>query len=62
MNPKSSRPQKHAPQPVTLLELVEAASAVCEDENEVVTAVTKLLQEGTVELQGNFRDEPPENF
>lgn len=46
------------PQPVTLLELVEAVSDVSESEQEVLATVTYMLNSGRVRLSGSFRDTP----
>ncbi len=50
------------PQPVTLLELVEAVSEVSESENEVLATVVYMLNSGRVRLSGNFRDTPIRNL
>ena len=50
------------PRQVTLLELVEAVSAVASNEQEVIATVISMLTRGRVRLCGNFRDEPPEGF
>ena len=42
--------------PLTLLDLVAAASAIAEDEEEVVAIVTALLRSGRVRLAGGFRE------
>ncbi len=47
------------PQPVTLLELVEAVSEVSESEREILATVTYMLNSGRVRLSGTFRDTPP---
>jgi hypothetical protein len=44
------------PQPVTLLELVEAVSEVSESEQEILATVTYMLNSGRVRLSGSFRD------
>lgn len=46
------------PQPVTLLELVEAVSEVSESEQEVLATVTYMLNSGRVRLSGSFRGMP----
>ena len=51
-----------APQPVTLLELIEAVSEVSETEQEVLATVTYMLNSGRVRLSGNFRDTPVEKL
>ena len=43
------------PEPVTLLELVDAICDVTEDEREVVATVLHMLRSGAVKLRGNFR-------
>ena len=43
------------PEPVTLLELVDAVSDVTEDEQEIVATVLHMLRSGAVKLCGNFR-------
>lgn len=43
------------PEPVTLLELVDAVSDVSDDETEVVATVLHMLRSGTVKLCGNLR-------
>ena len=43
------------PEPVTLLELVDAVCDVTDDETEVVATVLHMLRTGTVKLCGNFR-------
>jgi hypothetical protein len=44
------------PQPVTLLELIEAVSEVSESEQEILATVTYMLNSGRVRLSGSFRD------
>jgi hypothetical protein len=46
------------PQPVTLLELIEAVSEASESEQEVLATVTYMLNSGRVRLTGSFRDTP----
>jgi hypothetical protein len=46
----------------TLLALVRSVSEVTRDEREVVATVLKLLRSGEVELCGNFRNAPIEDF
>ena len=46
------------PEPVTLLELIEAVSEVSESEQEVLATVTFMLNSGRVRLSGSFRDTP----
>ena len=43
------------PEPVTLLELVDAVCDVTDDEREVVATVLHMLRSGAVKLCGNFR-------
>ena len=43
------------PEPVTLLELVDAVCDVTGDDSEVVATVLHMLRSGTVKLRGNFR-------
>ena len=62
MNPESPSTLSQDAKQVTLLELVTAAADVCSDEGEVVSTVKDLLQQGSVQLRGSFRDEPIENF
>jgi hypothetical protein len=50
------------PLKMTLLELVEALSSITDDEREVVATVIAMLTHGSVKLQGNFREKPPETF
>jgi len=50
------------PQPVTLLELIEAVSEVSETEQEILATVTYMLNSGRVRLSGNFRDTPVEKL
>jgi hypothetical protein len=50
------------PQPVTLLELIEAVSEVSHSEQEVLATVTYMLNSGRVRLSGNFRDTPVEKL
>ena len=47
--------QKPEPEPVTLLELVDAVCDVTDDEREVVATVLHMLRSGAVKLRGNFR-------
>lgn len=47
--------EKPEPEPVTLLELVDAVCDVTDDEREVVATVLHMLRSGTVKLNGNFR-------
>lgn len=44
------------PQPVTLLEPVEAVSEVSESEQEILATVTYMLNSGRVRLSRSFRD------
>lgn len=44
------------PEPVTLLELVDAVCDVTDDEREVVSTVIHMLRSGAVKLCGNFRN------
>lgn len=44
------------PQPVTLLELIEAVSEVSENEQEVLATVTYMLNSGRIRLSGSFRN------
>lgn len=46
------------PQPLTLLELIDAVSEVSQSEQEVVATVVYMLQSGRVRLTGSFRDTP----
>jgi hypothetical protein len=46
------------PQPMTLLELIEAVSEVSESEHEVIATVSYMLNSGRVRLSGSFRDTP----
>jgi hypothetical protein len=48
--------QNREPEPVTLLELVDAVCDVTDDEREVVATVIHMLRSGAVKLCGNFRD------
>ena len=50
------------PESLTLLELVYAISAVAEDDRVVVNTVVSMLTSGRVQLRGNFRDDPVEDF
>ena len=50
------------PQRVTLLELVEAVSAVTDDDKEVAATVLSMLLRGRVRLCGNFCGEAVESF
>ncbi len=50
------------PQPVTLLELIEAVSEVSNTEQEVLATVTYMLNSGRIRLSGNFRDTPVEKL
>jgi hypothetical protein len=43
------------PEPVTLLELVDAVCESTDDEREVVATVLHMLRSGAVKLCGNFR-------
>ena len=52
----------HLPESITLLELVYAISAVAEDDRVVVNTVVSMLTSGRVQLRGNFRDDPVEDF
>jgi hypothetical protein len=52
----------HVPESVTLLELVYAISAICNDDEIVVDTAISMLAVGRVELRGNFRGTPVENF
>ncbi len=47
--------EKPEPEPVTLLELVDAVCDVTDDEKEVVATVLHMLRSGAVKLYGNFR-------
>jgi len=46
----------------TLLELVTAIASVTDDDREVVATVLHLLRSGRVQLCGNFRGRPAEDF
>ena len=46
------------PQPMTLLELIEAVSEVSDTEQEVIATVSYMLNSGRIRLSGNFRDTP----
>lgn len=46
------------PQPMTLLELIEAVSDFSETEQEILATVIYMLNSGRVRLSGNFRDTP----
>ncbi len=46
----------------TLLELVRAVSETTDDDTEVVSTIVHMLQTGSVELCGTFRNEPIESF
>ena len=46
------------PQPMTLLELIEAVSEVSESEQEVIATVSYMLSSGRVRLSGSFRNTP----
>jgi len=46
------------PQPLTLLELIEAVSDVSETEQETLATVIYMLNSGRVRLSGSFRDTP----
>jgi hypothetical protein len=46
------------PQPMTLLELIEAVSEVSDSEQEVIATVSYMLSSGRVRLSGSFRNTP----
>ncbi len=46
----------------TLLELVFVLSEVANDDEEVVTTVSRMLETGRAKLTGSFRDTPPKEF
>jgi hypothetical protein len=46
------------PQPMTLLELIEAVGEVSDTEDEVIATVSYMLSSGRVRLSGNFRNTP----
>jgi hypothetical protein len=46
------------PQPMTLLDLIEAVSDVSETEQETLATVMYMLNSGRVRLSGSFRDTP----
>ena len=46
------------PEPMTLLELIEAVSEVSQSEREVIATVSYMLNSGRVRLSGSFRDTP----
>ena len=50
------------PESLTLLELVYAISAIAEDDRIVVDTVVSILTSGRVQLRGNFRGDPVEDF
>ena len=50
------------PESVTLLELVYAISAICKNDEVVVDTVANILAVGRVQLRGNFRGTPVEDF
>lgn len=50
------------PENLTLLELVYAISAITDDDQVVVNTVVKMLTSGRVQLRGNFRGDPIEDF
>lgn len=50
------------PKILTLLELVCALSAIANDDQVVVNTVVKMLASGRVQLRGNFRGDPIEDF
>jgi hypothetical protein len=50
------------PESLTLLELVYAVSAIAEDDRVVVNTVVRMLTSGRVQLRGNFRGDPVEDF
>jgi hypothetical protein len=50
------------PESLTLLELVYAISAIAQDDKVVVKTVVKMLASGRVQLRGNFRGDPIEDF
>ena len=54
--------RSHAPRSTTLLELVRAIGEVAEDDREVVATVLHLLRSGRVQLCGNFRGAPADDF
>jgi hypothetical protein len=53
---------EQSPLRLTLLELVQAVTEVSHSENEVVATVVYMLRSGRVQLAGNFRDEPLDEF
>jgi hypothetical protein len=46
----------------TLLALVRAVSEVTRDDREVVSTILHMLRSGEVQLCGNFRNHPIEDF
>ena len=46
----------------TLLALVRAVSEVTRDDREVVATILHMLRSGEVQLCGNFRNHPIEDF
>jgi len=51
-----------APLNLTLLELVQAISEVCDDEQEIIGTVVYMLRSGRIRLAGNFRDSVADDF
>jgi hypothetical protein len=54
--------QTESPIQLTLLELVGAVSEVTKDDREVVATVLHMLRSGRIELAGNFRSAPIDDF
>ncbi len=50
------------PESLTLLELVYAISAITASDQLVVDTVVSMLTSGRVQLRGNFRGDPIEEF
>ncbi|MBW2726029.1 MAG: hypothetical protein JRE71_16755 [Deltaproteobacteria bacterium] len=50
------------PESLTLLELVYAISGVTSNDQLVVDTVVSMLTNGRVQLRGNFRNDPIEDF
>jgi hypothetical protein len=51
-----------APLNLTLLELVQAVSEACHDEQEIIGTIVYMLRSGRIRLAGNFRDSVAEDF
>lgn len=47
---------------LTLLELVQAVSEACHDEQEIIGTIVYMLRSGRIRLAGNFRDSVAEDF